>query len=121
LAAGLLVLSPLLGGCLQADTLGDKPPDEVQVGSPPAWDNGMGELMTLKCGVCHQRPLPKNAPDETGSDYDFTVQHASGEGGGAADALGDIKEIVRGGEMPPDFATPLTDAERQAILDWDGS
>ena len=66
-------------------------------------------------------PLPKRAPDETPDELDFRYQHASGETDGAADALGDIQEIVQEGEMPPGFATPLTDRELQAILDWDGS
>ena len=123
-----LALLPLLalGGCLEADTLGGKPPDEVPVGSPPHWNNGMEELMTLKCGICHQRPRPKWAPTETPDELDFTIQYGSGGGGedpvdGAADALNDVKEQVQQGKMPQDFATPLTDAEYQAILAWDGS
>jgi len=120
-ALGVLLLTAWLGGCLQADTLGGEKPDEVQVGSPPTWDNGMGDLMALKCAVCHQVPLPKSAPDETSTDYDLRYQHGSGEVGGAADRLGEIQEIMQEGEMPPSFATPLTDQERQAILAWDGS
>jgi mono/diheme cytochrome c family protein len=122
----VLLLGPaLLGGCLQAGTRGGEPPDEVQVGSPPTWDNGMKELMALKCAVCHQVPLPKSAPNETSTDYDLRFQHATkggeGEAAGAADVLGDLQDAVREGLMPPQFATPLTDAETQSILDWDGS
>jgi hypothetical protein len=75
--------------------------------------------------VCHQVPIPAHAPDDTPDDYDFTILRGTGEGGdeveGAADALEDIKEIVQDGEMPLDFATPLTDDEYDAILDWDGT
>lgn len=127
--AALVMAAASLSGCLEANTLGDEPPDEVQVGDPPTWDNGMQELMTLKCGVCHQVPLPKHAPEDTPDEYDFTVLHGGGGGGeededeieGAADALEEIQDVVRDGEMPLDFATPLTDDEKDAIFDWDGT
>lgn len=119
----IFVVAVALSSCLEANTLGDEPPDEVQVGSTPAWDNGMEELMTLKCGVCHQVPRPKSAPENTPDELDFTILSGSGDGevDGAGDALDDIQEIVQEGKMPPDFATPLTDDERAAILDWDGN
>jgi uncharacterized membrane protein len=116
-----LLLSAWLGGCSRADTLGGEKPDEVKVGSPPTWNNGMKDLLALKCAACHQSPPPKSAPDGIPDGLDFRFQHGSGETDGAVDTLDSIKSVVQQGIMPPTFATPLTDQEKQAILDWDGS
>lgn len=123
---GLVLAAAAAGGCMEANTLGDEPPDEVPVGSPPAWSNGMQELMTLKCGVCHQVPRPQSAPEQTPDDYDFTVLHGTAKGEdneavGAGDAVGEIQSVVQSGAMPLEFATPLTANERGAILAWDGN
>ena len=42
---GLAALAVQLSGCLEADTLGGAPPDEVTVGDPPTWENGIGRLL----------------------------------------------------------------------------
>lgn len=111
-----------LGGCLQADTLGDESPDEVVISGTPTWNNGMANLLQLKCGVCHAVPRPDHAPQETPDDFDLN-HHTSpdGEVDGAQESLDDLKEAVSSGFMPPAFATPLTDGERQYFQDWDGS
>ena len=125
LAVALTAAFPVfwgLGGCLEADTLGDEPPDEVTVGSPPRWDNGIGELLQLKCAVCHQVPGGKLTPAGAPQDFDlgFHTQRPDGIDG-AAERLADIQLQVSSGLMPKEYATPLTDRERLAILNWDGS
>lgn len=121
LAAAFLVLWGL-EGCMEADTLGGESPDEVTVGSPPQWDNGIGELLQLKCAVCHQVPGGKLTPAATPQDFDlgFHTQRADGIDG-AEERLADIKLQVSSGRMPKEYATPLTSRERQAILSWKGS
>jgi uncharacterized membrane protein len=119
----LLALAlPLLAGCLQADTLGDEPPDEIVISGTPTWNNGMASLLQLKCGVCHAVPRPDHAPDDTPDDFDLnTLTSPDGEVDGAQETLGDLQAAVSSGAMPPAFATPLTDRERGYILVWDGS
>jgi len=115
----------LLTGCLQADSLGDEPPDEVQVGSPPQWDNGIQALMALKCAVCHQVPHQEVSPRNTPVSFDLRYHVSSPSG---LDGATSILSYVTGGilrapnadgtAMPPPFATPLTARERDALETW---
>lgn len=122
-----LAVAALLGGCLQADTLGDEPPTVVQVGSPPRWDNGIGELMRLKCGVCHAVPRPATSPVETPQDFDLNYHiNAPSGADGAQSIVSDIVDgILRSSagdeRMPLNYATPLVESEILALEAWDGS
>ncbi len=124
LAVALTAAFPVfwgLGGCLEADTLGGESPDEVTVGSPPRWDNGIGELLQLKCAVCHQVPAGKLSPATTPDSFDLRFHTQPPDGiPGAAETRIKIQLQVSSGLMPKEYATPLTDGEQQAILDWDG-
>lgn len=128
--AGILVLwagavAAALAGCLEADTLGDEPPNEVAVGNPPRWDNGVAALMDLKCAVCHQVPRPEVAPQGTPAGFDlrYHVTAPSGLPGATAILPALTGGVLRGQypgapRMPPDYATPLTLAERDALETW---
>lgn len=131
LTLGALLLGAGVGGCLQADSRGNEAPDEVQVGTPPLWTNGVRELMVLKCAVCHQTPRPEWAPTETPGDFDLRY-HVTAPGGrdGAQSIIDAIAtdHILRGGgggedeeQMPPLFATPLTTQELDALETWAGN
>ena len=121
LLAGLC--AGLLAGCLAADSLGDQPPTTVAVGSPPAWDNGVGALMQLKCGVCHRVPRPDSSPVFVPQTFDLNA-HLTNPSGvpGAASAIVLARigaGILRGPaagvpQMPLAYATPLVEAEIQA-------
>jgi hypothetical protein len=127
----LLMLSALslaTSGCLEADTRGDEPPDEVVISGTPSWENGVGALMQLKCGACHQVPPGPLSPNSVPTDLDLNFQTAPAPGlRGAQDILPFIAGgILRGGyqdisQMPLEQATPLTEGEIQALEAWDGS
>lgn len=123
LAAGLIVLATLaLAGCLEADTRGGEDPDEVVIQGTPTWDNGIGELLRLKCGVCHRVPAGKISPEGIPQTFDLNVQATRSDGVlGAQDIVTSIQSVVADGIMPKEYATPLTDGEKTAIQAWDGS
>ena len=139
----LLLLVPVLVliGCSNADTLGDQPPVEVVVTGSPTYAGGIGELLTLKCGYCHAYPLPDLAPDNIVTDLDLTVYETrvvDGHVVRGADAIGrflqdglldhEVNRYVdaRGfpteprnvRQMPLDYGTPVTDAEKDALEEW---
>ncbi len=127
LPAVLLALFLAVGvsGCLDADTRGGEAPDEVVIGVPPTWDNGIGELMALKCGVCHQVPPDRFSPSGIPSDLDLNFQTSPAFGiRGAVDVLtfidAGILEGTAGGvrQMPLEYATPLTGQEILALETW---
>ena len=120
----LLASVPWLQGCLEADTLGGKAPDEIVISGTPTWDNGVAELMGLKCAVCHALPQPDEAPSHTPRDLDLARQQSSGGTRGAEDiapfiAAGILSETVLGvPSMPLEFSTPLTSNEITALERW---
>ncbi len=120
----VLTLLPALGGCLQAESLGNKRPDTVQIQGTPTWDNGVAHLMDLKCAVCHRVPAPAVAPDTVPVDLDLGRLDLVGTIRGAQDVqlhmqAGILHEDVVGiPRMPPPFATPLVDSERAALETW---
>lgn len=122
----LLVLAALAlpGGCMDADSLGDEPPTVVAVGDPPTWANGVGELMQLKCGVCHVVPASDLSPRQTPQDFDLNHHIASPAGvPGAVAVIADIQGGILttaelGERMPLEFATPLVQSEIDALEAW---
>ncbi|MCZ6729621.1 MAG: PKD domain-containing protein [SAR324 cluster bacterium] len=124
LALAALAL-PVLGGCVDAESLGGEPPTEVRVGTPPAWNNGVGALMQLKCAVCHQVPLPSISPINTPVYFDLNYWDTAPSGVSGARLIvpfiasgilrADVDAIPR---MPLTFATPLTAAEINALETW---
>ena len=122
-AAVLGLLAALAGGC--AESLGDKPPTEVAVGTPPTWDNGIGELMRVKCAVCHQIPLTQVSSTDTPTYFDLRYWAQSPTGiSGALIILPFLDVgILRGNvddirQMPLEFATPLVQREIDALMTW---
>ena len=117
----------LLGGCIDATTLGDQPPTEVQVGSPPTWTNGVSALMGLKCAVCHQLPLAPVSPNNTPTYFDLRFWDISPSGITGAlvilpflePGVGILRmDVPPVRKMPLDFATPLTAQEINALETW---
>ena len=129
-ALGLLVFY----GCSDADTLGDEPPVEVVIQGLPTWENGMGELIALKCGYCHADPKPPIAPNNIVTDLDLNVYETTVKNGRVvrgADSLG--RWIFEGildhpvtiflntsspRKMPLDYGTPVTDREKTFFEVW---
>jgi len=120
----LFGLPALLGGCVQADTLGGAPADTVQIAGTPTWDNGIAALMELKCAVCHSQPRPEISPRNTPADLDLTRRSASGTTRGAEDISAQVvagvlrQDVLIFVHMPPRQATPLGDGERSALETW---
>ncbi|MCH8074738.1 MAG: DUF2851 family protein, partial [SAR324 cluster bacterium] len=77
LAAVVLAAVIFAASCSDADSLGDEAATEVQVGTPPLWSNGIGELMRLKCGICHQVPAGEVSPDGTPQTFDLNYYNAA--------------------------------------------
>ena len=121
----VLLLAGALGGCSEADTLGDEPVDEVTITGTPTWANGVGTLMSLKCGVCHRVPAGSLSPANIPGDLDLNYPAAPSPGIRGADA---ILFYLQGGilrqptfavrRMPLDYATPLTAGEITALESW---
>ena len=128
---GLLAISV---ACSKTDTLGDDAPREVAIAGQPTFENGVGELLALKCGYCHVIPASDLSPDNIVTDLDLN-QYATRLSGTqvirGADAIGRwIKEgILDHGvnvfynsadarQMPLDYGTPLTQREKDALVAW---
>ena len=126
---GLLLICCLflMLACSEADTLGDEPPTEIVIEGSPTWENGIGELVELKCASCHQVPASSYTPHRTPEDLDLRYYQPS-EGRGSHSLrfwIGDnttegILEKPLGvtRKMPLDYATPLTDREISYLKDW---
>ncbi|HEX7928034.1 MAG TPA: cytochrome c [bacterium] len=119
-----LALCLALASCSQAVSLGDEPPDTVEITGTPTWDNGIRALMDLKCAVCHTQPLPAVAPGNTPRDMNLAQQDRSGTTRGALQSVDFIQagllttDIAVFPRMPPEFATPLAASEETALQDW---
>ena len=129
---GLFVLgfTMLLMSCSEADTLGDEPPDEIVIEGTPTWENGIGELVELKCASCHQVPASSYTPYGTPENLDLRYyQPSEGQGGyslrfwiGDNTTEGILEKplgVIR--KMPLEYATPLTDREITYLKDWASS
>lgn len=129
LAAAMALALLLLAGCLEADSLGQEPVDEILFSGTPTWSNGVGELMQLKCAICHSVPPGAVSPATTPPDLDLNVHLPYGTVRGAVDTLPYLAAgLLRAGggssgvrQMPLIYATPLTAAEISALEGWDGS
>ena len=123
-----------LWGCSDADSLGDEPPREVVVNGSPTWENGMRDLIQLKCGYCHAFPLTDISPDNIVTDLDLNVFDTRVENGQVirgADAIGrwifegvldqpvePFLDIPLARQMPLDYGTPLTQQEKDTFRQW---
>lgn len=139
----LVCLAALLTfACSDADSLGDQPPVEVPITGNPTWENGIAELVDLKCAWCHAVPKPDIAPSDITPDLDLTQYATQIENGTVirgGDSIGrwmadgilehpvdlyvDITQfpdetILAVRQMPLDYATQLTQSEITALLAW---
>jgi len=124
----------LLLRCSDADTLGDEPPVEVTISGAPTWDNGIGQLVQLKCATCHAVPLPAIAPDVIVTDMDlnyYPTRVVNGVAVRGGDSIG--RWIAEGildhpvevfdstsdpRRMPLEYATPVTANEKGYLMAW---
>ncbi|CAM2007259.1 cytochrome c [Acanthopleuribacter pedis] len=133
-AVCLLLLLTGLTACSDADTLGDEPPREVVINGAPTWENGIGELVQLKCGYCHAVPRPPIAPENIVTDLDlntYDTRIVDGQVIRGADSIGRwiydgildqavpyYDDTSQPRQMPLDYGTPLTEAEKGLLLTW---
>ncbi|CAM2067167.1 Cytochrome c domain-containing protein [Sulfidibacter corallicola] len=134
LFAGALIVALATVACSEADTLGEDPPVEIVIQGEPTWENGIGELVTLKCGYCHAYPKPEVAPNDIVTDLDLTVYDTAIVDGTVirgADAIGrwiyegildqpvtffDDTSMPR--QMPLDYGTQVTEREKAYLEAW---
>ncbi len=121
----VLLLAIALGGCSEADTLGEEPVDEVTIIGTPTWANGVGTLMSLKCGICHRVPAGPFSPANIPQDLDLNHPVSPGPGIRGADVIlfylqgGILRQPTFGvRRMPLVYATPLTAGEITALESW---
>ena len=138
LATSLVFL--MLAGCNNATTLGQEPADHVVISGTPTWSNGIGQLVTLKCAVCHQVPRLALSPQNVPVDLDLRYEKTFGAIRGAEDvasqiSLGVLQHSlvyddgtytnvglnVTIQQMPLNFATPLYADEITALQTWAGN
>lgn len=129
LIIGCLCL-PLLMGCSEADTLGNEPPDEVIISGIPTWDDGIRQLVVLKCANCHTIPLTDFSPNNTPTHLDLSMYETNLTTGiQGADTLKSWIDlgildgpVVVGdktvSQMPLDYSLQLTAREKEYLKDW---
>ena len=112
-----LMVGASLIGCADVDTLGDEEPTEVKISGTPTWENGIGQLMVLKCANCHipgSSYAPANTPQYTNfSNSEDAKMAAPWIVGGILD-----HDVANVRQMPLDYSTPLTQNEKDALLEW---
>ncbi len=124
----------LMFSCSDADSLGDQPAREVSIEGIPTFNNGIGELLNLKCGYCHAWPKPSSAPDNVVADLDLTTydtQIRLGQVIRGADSIGrwihegildhpvsDIADSAFPRQMPLDYGTPVSEREKAYLEEW---
>jgi len=135
-----LAVGFLMWGCSDADTLADEPPVEITINGQPTYQNGIGELLKVKCAYCHAVPKPDIAPDTVPPDLDlnhYATRVVDGDVIRGADSIGRyIFDGILEGEvaqyadsfepqttenlrqMPLDYGTQLTSAEIVNLELW---
>lgn len=124
----LIVLALFLNSCSEADTLGNEDPDEVVITGIPTWNDGIGQLVRLKCANCHSVPANDFTPNDTPNDLNLNVYATVGTTRGASSIGSWInsgildKNVVSGSstirQMPLDYSLQLTDREKDSLRDW---
>src|SRR5712691_9503731 len=77
-AWAVLLACLALGGCMDASTLGQEPADHVIITGTPTWSNGIGQLVNLKCAICHQAPRLPSSPGNVPADMDLRFESTYG-------------------------------------------
>ena len=120
--------------CSDADSLADEPPVEVVIQGEPTWENGIGELVRLKCGYCHAVPKPAIAPDVIVDDMDLNSYETAVVDGTVVRGGDSIGRWIYEGildqpvlkfddtsdprQMPLDYGTQLTEREKLYLENW---
>jgi mono/diheme cytochrome c family protein len=114
-----------------ADTRGSEAPDHVLISGTPTWSNGIGQLVTSKCAVCHQVPRLPSSPSNVPAYLDLRYEKTSGAIRAAEDivapiSLGILHHTLNYGvstnipvqAMPLSYSTPLYADEISALESW---
>jgi mono/diheme cytochrome c family protein len=139
-ALAVLLASLALGGCMKASSLGQEAPAHVVITGTPTWSNGIEQLVSLKCAICHQVPRLALSPQNVPADLDLRFEKSFGAIRAAEDVAAQISlgvlqhslvydngTYVNTGvnvtirQMPLNFATPLYTDEIAALQTWANS
>lgn len=128
------VLLIFIINCSEADSLADEPPIEFQITNPPTYTSGIGQLISEKCGSCHVEPPSPITPNNIAKGLDLNQYETivrEGEVIRGADAIGRwiydgildhpvtlYEDTSMPRAMPLDYATPLTQSEKDSLLAW---
>jgi mono/diheme cytochrome c family protein len=122
----------VLTSCSNADTRGKEAADHVIISGTPTWGNGIAQLLSTKCAVCHQVPRLPSSPNNVPADMDLRFETTSGSIRAAEDiaaplALGVLQHALNYGRtlspipvqtMPLSYSTPLYADEISALETW---
>ena len=136
----MLLICLVMVGCMDATTLGREPADHVIITGTPTWNNGIGQLMKLKCAGCHQVPRLAISPQNVPVDLDLRYENTYGAIRAAEDIAAQISlgvlqhDLVYDNgsytnaelnitirKMPLQFATQLYADEITALQTWAGN
>jgi len=97
--------------CSRAETLAELSPPAVDVSAAdPSWDNGVAQLVKERCASCHAAGLGEFVPETTPL-LDFTVEAEFKSV--RQRSLARIEDAAN--PMPPTYADPLTDEEKDFL------
>ena len=100
--------------CSRAETLAELSPPAVDISaSEPSWNNGVAQLVKERCASCHAAGLTEFVPESTPL-LDFNVE--SEFRSVRQRSLARIEDDSN--PMPPTYADPLSDDEKQFLKNY---
>lgn len=115
----ILLLSLLLSSCSKSYDLGSESQVNVEVSdselTTPTWNSPIYKIVETKCATCHSRYRDQFVPANTPSYYDDLLDEDFFELNSPEilDRINDEED-----PMPPNFSTPLTQREKQALRNY---
>ena len=108
-----------LFGCSKSYDLGERDLYFVEISDSelqtPTWNSPTFEIVKTKCASCHTAYRDQFVPSNTPSDFDEILDEDF-----FALNKNEILERIQDEEepMPPNFATPLSSREKEALLNY---